>query len=464
MPFKKMEKPAFPPRHWVLVGFPGSGKSTFATQMHTPLLPVDADHRFEEVIHLAQGEVYELSDNRADAVDPETISRLLDQNMPGSGVKTIIVDSLTTIITPKVTEAIMESDARRARNETKGRGEKKENLIAPFKDKALAMRLLQDAVTKWGTDTLWIYHLQDSRDENAQKVTRPILSQTERARLYRSINMELHIIQEQISGSKKERHGVKVVWARRGHFGMTLWDDTGHWEGMPEKIEQAVYGGLSVADQDKLEKEAPAVFATEEAAIDWAVGRDVFKNVEHARNAWEKIKRENPNLDLARWSKLWTAEVENREATKQAGGAEAPTAHTQAEVMDDFGNFCYQVMVEVGFFESAEEITQALAHLNMAYNPQEEVGLMEMLRLHVQALPAFTTLEKLLFQIHEDFGLGESEAKARLKALNFGGFPRGENGEARSRSRRMYWAVLMTTPKKQEKKLVKELAEEDIPF
>jgi len=31
--FKKMVKSTYPPRLWALVGYPGSGKSTFATQM-----------------------------------------------------------------------------------------------------------------------------------------------------------------------------------------------------------------------------------------------------------------------------------------------------------------------------------------------------------------------------------------------------------------------------------------------
>ena len=48
MAFQKMNKTAFPPRQWALVGYPGSGKSTFAAQMRGPLLVVDADHRFAD--------------------------------------------------------------------------------------------------------------------------------------------------------------------------------------------------------------------------------------------------------------------------------------------------------------------------------------------------------------------------------------------------------------------------------
>ena len=43
MAFKKMTKPEYPPRLWALVGYPGSGKSTFATQMRAPILVIDAE-------------------------------------------------------------------------------------------------------------------------------------------------------------------------------------------------------------------------------------------------------------------------------------------------------------------------------------------------------------------------------------------------------------------------------------
>ena len=47
-----------------------------------------------------------------------------------------MVDSLTAIITPLITAAILNNDAGRNKNK-----------VASFKPKALAMRLLQDAIT-----------------------------------------------------------------------------------------------------------------------------------------------------------------------------------------------------------------------------------------------------------------------------------------------------------------------------
>ena len=155
MAFKKMEE-GFPPRQWALVGQPGSGKSTLAAQMRAPLLVIDADHRFAEVKKLVSGDVFRLSDNPADNVEARSIAALMRANMQGSGVKTVVIDSLTAILTPLVVEAVLANDAGENRNR-----------IAAFKPKAMAMRLLQDAITGWGTDVLWVYHYRDRRDEKA---------------------------------------------------------------------------------------------------------------------------------------------------------------------------------------------------------------------------------------------------------------------------------------------------------
>src|SRR5574341_350520 len=100
MGFTKMVKPQYPPRLWTLAGFPGSGKSTFAAQMRPPLLAIDADRRFSEVLSLAQGEVYSLGEAAADNANTQRIVSLLKANMPGSEVNTIVVDSLSAVISP----------------------------------------------------------------------------------------------------------------------------------------------------------------------------------------------------------------------------------------------------------------------------------------------------------------------------------------------------------------------------
>ena len=304
MAFKKIDTLARPARQWALVGYPGSGKSTFAAQMAGPLLIVDADHRFAEVTKLAGGDVYQLSDNPADHGDAGRIAQLLAANMPGAGVRTVVVDSLTAILAPLVTAAVMGNDA----------GENK-NRVAAFKGKALALRLLQDAITRWGCDTLWIYHERDGLDGNAKKIVSTSISAVELARLRRSLNMQLRIVQE--SGKR----GVLVEWARRGRQGLTLWDETGRWLGMPERIEVAVYDGLTQTEQDAIEKATPTGFTSAENAIAWGWEQGAFRDAVHAKLAYEKLKGEmKPGTSAAMW-RLWIADVERRKAEREGVAA-----------------------------------------------------------------------------------------------------------------------------------------------
>jgi hypothetical protein len=300
MAFQKMQASPYPPRLWALVGYPGSGKSTLATQLRSPMLVVDADHRFVEVMALAN-DVYQLSEVPADNTDADRIAAILSAHMPSSKVGTIVVDSLTAIIMPLVVQALVDKD--------KGR---EKNLYAAWRGKALAMRQLQDAVTRWGTDVLWIYHLQDSRGAQGDELTKATVSATELVRLTRSINMQLEIVET--SGKR----GVRIVWARRGRSGMTLWDDTGGWRGMPEKIEQAAYEGLTTAEQDKIEMSAPETFPSPEVAVAWALDQGAFDEIAHARNAYEKIKRERHPKTAREMAALWVADAQARLAQKQS--------------------------------------------------------------------------------------------------------------------------------------------------
>jgi AAA domain-containing protein len=297
MPFNKMSKTAFPPRQWALVGYPGDGKSTFATQMRAPLLPIDADHRFTEVAHHAAGEVYELSDNPADNVDAEKIAAALKKNMGGSDVKTVIVDSLTSILTPLVVQAILDNDAGRNKNR-----------VASFKNKSLSMRLLQDTITGWGVDTLWVYHLRSGMDGQAREQESTSISPVELARLRRSLNMTLRVVKD------GEKRGIKVDWARRGRSGMTIWDDSGRWLGFPERIEQAVYGGLTVEDMERIESQTPTAFASADEAIGWGLEQGCFRDSMHSKNAYDECKREKQPKTAADMWRLWIEEVKNRVA------------------------------------------------------------------------------------------------------------------------------------------------------
>ena len=297
MPFAQMERPKYPPRQWALVGYPGAGKSTFAAAMRAPLLVIDADHRFSEVVTLAGGPVYSVSDNPADHADPRRIAQLLAENMPGSGVRTVVIDSLTAIVAPLTTAAVMAND----RNENKNR-------VAAFKDKALAVRLLQDGITAHGVDSLWIYHYRTARDAQARETVTTTIPAVELARLRRSLNLVLAITEE------GGRRGVCVEWARRGRSGLTLWDDSGRWAEMPERIETAVYDGLTQAEREKIEAGTPAGFSGPEEAISWGYEAGAFRDAVHAKNAYEKLKTEVRPASAGEMWAAWIKDVERRRA------------------------------------------------------------------------------------------------------------------------------------------------------
>ena len=130
MAFKRVDKDILPPRRWALKGRYGDGKSTFILAMQQPALIVDADGRRHE---LKGGELYELSEEPADNRSVERIQDILDRNMPGSGIKTIAIDSITSLIGSSIARAMLDNAADRNRNKNQA-----------WVDKAEKMRLLQD--------------------------------------------------------------------------------------------------------------------------------------------------------------------------------------------------------------------------------------------------------------------------------------------------------------------------------
>ena len=93
---------------------------------------------------------------------------------------------------------------------------------------------------------------------------------------------------------------------------MTLWDESGRWAGMPEAIEAACYDGLSQAEQDRIEGAAPEVFPNAETAISWGFEQGAFEALQHARNAYEKVKREHNPQTAREMAGLWVADVSRR--------------------------------------------------------------------------------------------------------------------------------------------------------
>jgi hypothetical protein len=297
MAFKRVDKDILPPRRWALKGRYGDGKSTFILAMQQPALIVDADGRRHE---LKGGELYELSEEPADNRSVERIQDLLDRNMPGSGIKTIAIDSITSLIGSSIARAMLDNAADRNRNKNQA-----------WVDKAEKMRLLQDSVTAHGTHVLWVWHLEDAQ-LNGQTHIRETLPETERERLFRSLNASLRIVRE------KDRRGILVEWSREGPSGMVIWDEQGHWKGVPERIEAALYGqgggvrptppkaaaaepsapvtdaaaGAPQADAARGPQDNVLTFYSPTEAVSWAVEQGAFTDTFEAEIAYEQLRGE----------------------------------------------------------------------------------------------------------------------------------------------------------------------------
>ena len=114
---------------------------------------------------------------------------------------------------------------------------------------------------------------------------------------------------------------VRVVWARRGRSGVEITDTSGTWDNMPERIEEAVYGGLTEEDQDAIETGVPDVFPSPAEAIRWGMdqtcdGQPIFRDEAHAQNAYQLVREVKGVTTAAQMRDAWVAEVRAR----QSGG------------------------------------------------------------------------------------------------------------------------------------------------
>jgi hypothetical protein len=231
--------------------------------------------------------------------------------MPDAEVGTIVLDSMTAILSPIVTRILEELE----------RGYHK-NRSAAWKPKATAVRLIQDALNKWKTDFVIIYHEQERIDAKGRQEVAKTVSDLEEARLLRSLNARIRLGQD-ASGRYAE-----VIWSRTGRTGK-VYDGQGMWKGVPEKLDELIWGNLSQAEEALTNGAAPLTFADPQAAWDWGVSQGCFKGIEHARNAYEKLKTEQSPQNAGQMRDLWVAEVQRR--TNDGPEAELATEPVMAE-------------------------------------------------------------------------------------------------------------------------------------
>lgn len=272
----------FAARRWSLAGYAGDGKTTFMMRMARPLLVIDGDGRITDSVDVNETDVYKLGDKATDSTDVRRIQTLLERDMPSSQIGTIGVDSITSIIGPAINKALANNAEGAVRNKSSG-----------FMEKATAMRLLQDAVVRWGTDILFIWHYEANMFDG-KPGERATLPPTEQKRLLRSLNAQLEVAR------KGELRGIRVAWVREGLAGLELWDHSGCWENMPERLDVALCGFAGGRGQ----------------ALEWAVQRGKYADAAAAADAYEKLKAERQIGNAQDMWNAWGEHILVSEASK----------------------------------------------------------------------------------------------------------------------------------------------------
>lgn len=284
MPFgKKYEYNPIPTRlGMLLVAYQDTGKSSFASKMVRPGkdgLVIDADGRFGDVITPGVN-FYPLSDKQSDMLDPKKIHDIMMRDMPkASNIDLALVDSVTNILEPIILQ-IQRDVAEGVSSGARG-----------YKQKADAMKYLSAAFQPWGIDVIWVYHYRNFGDVSGKKQRGESVSQMELARLWRNINIHCEIVVDD-----NGKRGVKVLAARGGRKGITIWDDSGKWENIRERLLQAVWGGLTQTEQTDLLDDNPGLFSSSSQAIAWAIEQGAFDDVESEDGKLSKAKNSMKKL------------------------------------------------------------------------------------------------------------------------------------------------------------------------
>ncbi|MHB8408947.1 MAG: AAA family ATPase [Acidiferrobacterales bacterium] len=219
------------PRHWGICGYPNAGKSTFLMALRQPLLLIDTDGRAAEIARLG-ADVRSISSNPRDHRDPATVLRIIQQR-DTSEIGTVCLDSLTSVLTAQISLGLADNRANRLKNKA-----------SAWVGKANDMRLFQGALEQTGRDFAIIWHYEDGRDKNGDSARRHTIPEVERKKLARSLNAVIEI------SVVKGRRRATILWSRVGRQGIFIEDTEGYWAGVPEQIDDALYGTAGATFHD----------------------------------------------------------------------------------------------------------------------------------------------------------------------------------------------------------------------
>lgn len=304
------------PVKWELKGKSLSGKTSLLAEL-SPVdkltIVIDADNQFGSGLtkENAKKEIYPLSDNPADMREVARIEKKLNEVCPTlQNLGMIALDSATPIVEREIT---------RIQNDI-STGKVKGNVTA-YGSKARLMKTLRDALDRWGVEVVWVYHVQETTDLDGNKKESQSVTDTELLRLNKNITVTLEVV---IDNSGKR--GVKVHKARRGRSNIVVWDDSGQWVNFRQKLEDAIWGGLSESEQVELENAIPSTFTSPDQAKRWALefseaNGNFFKDAVHVGNSYDKLKAElkeqlADDLNAEIMYSSWIAKVLEKQTTE----------------------------------------------------------------------------------------------------------------------------------------------------
>lgn len=291
----RAKKPDMPKLLVQLYGPSGSGKTLLASKMPGSKLVFDADGRFMDQAS-EDDEIYFAYETAAENMKITNITAALSQTVAGSDIANIIIDTMTTPFQDLI-DSVEKMTGRPAKTH-----------------KASVMKGLRRELFGYNKNVLVIFHTHVHGDGMSSNTTEgKTLSDIELGRFDMFTNMTLKVMIDQNTGQR----GVLVERNRFGHSGITVWDDTGRWDGFWEKLQAEVYKGLTRADMDKIASSTPTTFADKAAAWAWGMEQGCFNDVLHAKNAMAEMESTTEIAPDELWG-AWVVEVQRRVAEKKA--------------------------------------------------------------------------------------------------------------------------------------------------